>query len=263
MPGVSQAFLVLGLINSIWSIMGVDFFGEYEWLKPFYGNFSKASLTMLQVMTTDSWTAIARPIVLDIHPIYSLYFVTYVFVNGVIMVNVVVAILLERFSSTMRDFDQEELESSERAGKSETPSAFQAIRNSGMQSWALISGQSPVQDLVKDEIKYTEVEEWGRSDDPVMTRIAYLNQRMRFITELLESEAVRAAAGEQTSGSTIKTGACPGAPATSTAAPTPALAPAPAFAPTAAPAPAHVPAPVGAPSPIPLIDELHLSPIQE
>merc|ERR1719160_781785 len=58
--GVSYAFVLLTIVMGIWSIMGVDFFGEH-WPDEF-GNFSLAMLTMTQIMSFDSWSSgITRP----------------------------------------------------------------------------------------------------------------------------------------------------------------------------------------------------------
>jgi voltage-gated sodium channel len=102
LPGVSNAFVLLGLVMGIWSIMGVSFYGHL--FPDEFGNFFKAMLTMLQVMSFDSWSSgISRPIILheeteDFKA--GLYFVTYVFASAIIMANVVLAILIDKFLST-------------------------------------------------------------------------------------------------------------------------------------------------------------------
>ena len=67
--GVTNAFLILGLIRGIWSIMAVEFFGDG--LEPpekminltpqdyanMFGQFSFVMLTMFQVTTFDSWAS--------------------------------------------------------------------------------------------------------------------------------------------------------------------------------------------------------------
>mmetsp|Transcript_145797 Transcript_145797/g.254550 ORF Transcript_145797/g.254550 Transcript_145797/m.254550 type:complete len:449 (-) Transcript_145797:1288-2634(-) len=97
LPGVGNAFIILGLIMAIWSIIGVEFFGEFQ--PEEFGTFLKGMLTMYQVMTLDSWASgIARPLIYQ-HEQYfaAVFFVSYVFIAGVVLTNVVVAILLEKF----------------------------------------------------------------------------------------------------------------------------------------------------------------------
>jgi len=100
LPGVFNAFLVLGILMGIWSIMGVEFFGTVA--EEEFGTFLKGMFSMWQITTMDSWASgIARPIIYgDTEPpmpFAAIYFISFVFVAGVIMTNVVVAILLEKY----------------------------------------------------------------------------------------------------------------------------------------------------------------------
>lgn len=117
LPDVSYAFVILGLVMGIWSIIGVSQFGED--FPELFGDFFKAMLSMFQVMSFDSWSQqIARPVTLcecklcetckhgpGIAPVF---FITYVFITAIIMSNVVLAILLDKFLSAAKEFDAEE-----------------------------------------------------------------------------------------------------------------------------------------------------------
>lgn len=113
-PGVRDAMVVLGMITAIWAIIGVNFFGDKAEYKDFYGNFGKAMLTHLQIMTLDSWASqIARPIIFKEGAQYIIFFVSYILINGVIMMNIVVAILLDSFITAIKsipDGDENESE---------------------------------------------------------------------------------------------------------------------------------------------------------
>lgn len=102
MPGVANAFVLLGLVMGIWSIMGVNFFGNDFPVE--FGTFLKAMLTCFQIMTFDGWASeIARPIMLQMGGGFALYFVSYVFVASIIMSNVIVAILLDKYLAVTGD----------------------------------------------------------------------------------------------------------------------------------------------------------------
>merc|ERR1719321_2235967 len=91
----------------IWAIMGVQFFADD--FPDEFGNFGKAMLSLFQITTFDSWVSgITRPIILHyafknresiIHEFVFLYFFSYCFMSAIIMLNVVVAILLDKFIS--------------------------------------------------------------------------------------------------------------------------------------------------------------------
>lgn len=109
LPGVSYAFMLLLIIMGIWAIMGVSFFRHD--FPPFFGNFFLAMLTLFQVMTFDSWVSqITRPICLYYNSWGApLYFMSYILINGIIMTNVVVAILLDKFMACTAELEQAKL----------------------------------------------------------------------------------------------------------------------------------------------------------
>eukprot|EP00746_Dinoflagellata_sp_MGD_P158672 gnl/MRDRNA2_/MRDRNA2_86521_c1_seq7.p1 gnl/MRDRNA2_/MRDRNA2_86521_c1~~gnl/MRDRNA2_/MRDRNA2_86521_c1_seq7.p1 ORF type:complete len:410 (+),score=76.68 gnl/MRDRNA2_/MRDRNA2_86521_c1_seq7:88-1317(+) len=111
LTGVSSAVFLLSLVMGIWSIMGKNFFGEE--FPDLFGNFFKAMLSMFQVMSYDSWSSgITRPVVFKFSPspIAPIFFVTYVFISAIIMANVVLAILLDKFLAAAAEFESAEKE---------------------------------------------------------------------------------------------------------------------------------------------------------
>lgn len=108
LPGVSNAMVVFAILMGIWSIMGVEFFGDIK--EEEFGNFPRAMFTMWQVMTMDSWaSSIARSIMYEHEmPLAAMFFVSYIFVAGMIMVNVVVAILLEKYLGATQADDNDD-----------------------------------------------------------------------------------------------------------------------------------------------------------
>lgn len=123
LPAVANAFVVLGLIMAIWSIMSVGFFKD---LRPEeFGTFFRAMLTFFQIMTLDSWcSGLARPLMCNepfgydpgedgpfcesVNPMTAFFFLSYVLINSVMMANVVVAILLENFIRAMEKLKEDE-----------------------------------------------------------------------------------------------------------------------------------------------------------
>jgi len=122
LPGVSQAFLVLGILMGIWSVIGVEFFQDLQ--PEYFGTFMKAMYTMWQIMTMDSWSSgIARELIF-VHnlPMSSVFFISYIFIAGIVMTNVVVAILLDKYLEAI-DKDKQEEKQAEEAEKAEMEDA--------------------------------------------------------------------------------------------------------------------------------------------
>jgi len=122
-PGVVNAFIIQLIIMCIYAMLSVEFFRTYgaghEFINErgnvvelstsrgqtygweYFGNFPKALYTMFQVLTGESWSeAIARPLVHgsdDLQSVlFGLFFVSFCVLNGVVLINVVVAVLLEK-----------------------------------------------------------------------------------------------------------------------------------------------------------------------
>ena len=97
LPGVMNAFIVLAILISIWSIMGVTFFIDDT--NHNFDSFGAGCFSMWQVMTMDSWSsAIARPIIFDQGSyVGAPFFISFTFIAGIVMMNVVVAILLDKY----------------------------------------------------------------------------------------------------------------------------------------------------------------------
>jgi len=122
-PGVINAFIIQLLVISIYSILAVEFWSLYgrggsvanelgehfstdtvrnmAFGEELFGNFPKALFTMFQVLTGDSWAeGVVRPLLHGEEVLVSIgvaiFFVTFILLNSVILINVVVAVLLEK-----------------------------------------------------------------------------------------------------------------------------------------------------------------------
>ena len=70
---------------------------QYHYGQEYWGNFMKSLYTLFQVLTGESWSeAVARPL-LEWSPVpTAIYFVSFMLLNGIVLINVVVAVLLEK-----------------------------------------------------------------------------------------------------------------------------------------------------------------------
>jgi len=123
-PGVSHAFSVVLLVMSIYAILGVELFREVgvnkdgtinmtygngqlmdittprtmQYGDEYFGNFTRALYTLFQILLTDSWSEVlARPLIFGWHPVgATVYIVSFMLINVIVLTNVVVAVLLEK-----------------------------------------------------------------------------------------------------------------------------------------------------------------------
>jgi len=155
-PGVINAFVIMAIVMSIYAIIAVEFFAEfgrdgyynssitdkdghtqtvaisaetargYYYGNEYYGAFDRALYTLWQVLTGESWSeAIARPLIFGVDENYapssnagiaSLFFVSFLMINGIVLINVVVAVLLEKMVSDPEEEDDEEEGSDDERG---------------------------------------------------------------------------------------------------------------------------------------------------
>jgi len=118
-PGVVHAFVILTIVMSIYAILAVELFrtagfdtnGQCRVASSrgtcvgdeYFGNFGRALYTLFQVMTGDSWSeAVARPILENFSSWVlglgtAIFFVSFMLLNTIVFINVVVAVLLDKF----------------------------------------------------------------------------------------------------------------------------------------------------------------------
>eukprot|EP00854_Cymbomonas_tetramitiformis_P021669 gene21669-26063_t len=131
-PGCSNAFLILILVSSIYSILGVEFFSDIS--PEFFKNFLTALFTMFQIMTGDSWGEIARPII-DEFPHAAIFFVTYILIANIVLVNVIIAALLEEMvgedaQAVKEEAEKEKADAEEKKkGKKESKKKAKALES--------------------------------------------------------------------------------------------------------------------------------------
>jgi len=133
-PGVLNAFVVMVIFMMIYAILAVEYFGPvgqefgrdgfgmyvtfdedglthnisaitergfvYGW--EYYGSFFRALYTLFQVMTGESWSeVVARPLLFGFGTSSSvfiaIYFVSFILLTQIVLTNVVVAVLLDKF----------------------------------------------------------------------------------------------------------------------------------------------------------------------
>ncbi|CAE7820690.1 Cacna1i [Symbiodinium sp. CCMP2592] len=163
MPAHVNAFGILFLVMCIYSILAVDFFmnfasegfytntlnitvplgtsRELHHGEEYFGNFCLSLFTMFQVLTGDSWSeAVARHLIFtdDITRTIgtTVYFISFQLLCGIVLINVTIAVLLEK----MVDDGSEKLAEAQRAA------AEAAVSSSTTVDWAFQAAQLPVAD---------------------------------------------------------------------------------------------------------------------
>ena len=102
---VLNSLVLLGLITCIFAVMAVGFFGNKEPI--LFGTFTASFFSMFQACTGDAWASgIARTMFDNenngnIKPLPAIFFMLYMVIAYIMLFNIVVAVLLDNFLTTM------------------------------------------------------------------------------------------------------------------------------------------------------------------
>ena len=125
---VVQSFLLLGLVSSIYAIMGVALFSQQA--PHIFGSFFKALFTIFECTTGEGWSQHVRdislvdrngrPIDVDqgfLDPSAVVFFVSFMLIGAMVLVNIVVAVLLDEFLNAMAQNRNQAVEQADVDGK--------------------------------------------------------------------------------------------------------------------------------------------------
>lgn len=113
MPALGSTFLVLALVYYVFAIICTSIFGSAfpQW----FGNIGESLYSLFQIMTLESWSmGIVRP-VREVFPYAWLVFIPFIMLTAFIILNIVVAIMVDSVNSTKADMNRDE------AAESPTP----------------------------------------------------------------------------------------------------------------------------------------------
>ncbi|EQB40528.1 ion transporter [Sulfurimonas hongkongensis] len=103
-PGMLSIAALLILFFYIFAIMATQLYAETfpQW----FGSLGESFYTLFQIMTLESWSmGIVRPI-MEVHPYAWIFFVPFIFMVTFIMVNLIVAIVVDAMSEINKDETQ-------------------------------------------------------------------------------------------------------------------------------------------------------------
>ena len=84
----------------IWGAIGTLIFGEIE--PDRWGNIGVAMLTLMQVATYDDWGAIMSDVIV-IYPLSWVYFVSFIIINAVVLLNMVIGVIVDVMTIESKD----------------------------------------------------------------------------------------------------------------------------------------------------------------
>ena len=99
-PRVGFIALLMFIFIYIWGALGTLFFDEID--PEHWGNIGVAMLTLVQVATYDDWGAIMWELIV-VYPIAWIYFVSFIIINAVVLLNMVIGVIVDVMTKESRD----------------------------------------------------------------------------------------------------------------------------------------------------------------
>ncbi len=124
LPGLGHVMLLLFVIFYVYAVAGVNLFREHDPLH--WGSLGTALLTLFRVMTLEDWTD-AMYIAMEFHPMSWLFFVSFVLVAAVVMINLVIAVVINNLHDARLEVAFTEGEETLRAIREEAAGARNAL----------------------------------------------------------------------------------------------------------------------------------------
>ena len=103
-PGMASIAALLTLFFYIFAIMATELYSET--FPHWFGTLGESFYTLFQIMTLESWSmGIVRPI-MEVHPLAWTFFVPFIFMVTFIMVNLIVAVVVDAMSEINRSEEE-------------------------------------------------------------------------------------------------------------------------------------------------------------
>jgi voltage-gated sodium channel len=110
---VCNAFLILLIVASLYAIVATSLFADRT--PEYFADFSTSIFTMFQILSGDSWASGISRLLFSVDgggtgstdPSIALFFVSYILINSIMLLNVVVAVLLDKFMQTVEEAKEE------------------------------------------------------------------------------------------------------------------------------------------------------------
>ena len=99
-PRIGFIALLMFIFIYIWGAIGTLFFDEIDPER--WGNIGIAMLTLVQVATYDDWAGVMRELIV-VYPAAWIYFVSFIIVNAVVLLNMVIGVIVDVMIQESRD----------------------------------------------------------------------------------------------------------------------------------------------------------------
>ena len=104
-PRVGFIALLMFIFMYVWGAIGTMFFGVID--PDHWGNIGLALITLVQIATYDDWAAIMGEVI-EVYPFAWIFFVSFIVINAVILLNMVIGVIVDVMTGDILDRDKQD-----------------------------------------------------------------------------------------------------------------------------------------------------------
>lgn len=109
LPNIAWTMVLLSVISYIYGIVGFYLYGQS--FPEYFGNLPRTFFTLFQLTTMENWADVARE-VMSVDPWAAVFFISYILLGAFIVVNVIIAIIVNAMEEVARETRREQITSS-------------------------------------------------------------------------------------------------------------------------------------------------------
>ena len=98
LPSVGHIVLLLCIVLYVYALVGYGQFADHDPAR--WGSVGNALLTLFEMATLDGWSEVMRPII-ELEPLASVYFVSFVIITAYIVTNIFIAVVINSLDEVL------------------------------------------------------------------------------------------------------------------------------------------------------------------
>jgi voltage-gated sodium channel len=104
-PSIFNILILLSILFFIYAIVGYHLFRNVD--PQHWSSFPVAAATLFQVITLEEWVDVMEPIILNLGPLYWLYFASFILIGTFIVINLFISVIVRKSEEAYQQVQRE------------------------------------------------------------------------------------------------------------------------------------------------------------
>ncbi len=104
-PSIVNILILLSILFFIYAIVGYHLFRNvdpYHW-----SSFPISAMTLFQIITLEGWVDVMEPVILNLGPLYWLYFASFILIGTFIVINLFISVIVRKSEEAYQQVQRE------------------------------------------------------------------------------------------------------------------------------------------------------------